>query len=105
MKTVISLFPKTKKGKRSVGLIVVFFVLFGIFQLLVASGQRGGETFFSNLLLTIPITLAAICGIFAFFTGIIGVIKNKERSVLVFLSIIIGLFILLFCLGEIIFPH
>ena len=86
-------------------LIVAFIALFTLFQLLVASGQRGGDTFFSNPLLAVPILIAGICGISAFFTGIIGIIKNKERSALVFISTIIGFFILLFVSGEFLVPH
>lgn len=97
--------PKTILGKWSVGLIIVFFLLFALFQFLVASGQRGGATFFDNLLLAIPIFLAGICGVSSFFTGLIGIVKSKERSILVFLATIIGLLVLLFLLGEILFPH
>ncbi|MFC1983161.1 hypothetical protein ACFLV5_05220 [Chloroflexota bacterium] len=97
--------PKTTLGKWSVALIAGFLVLIISFQFLVAIGQRGGETFFSALLLTVPIIIAGISGISAFFVGIIGVIRNRERSVIVYLAIIIGLLVLLFALGEIIFPH
>ena len=94
--------PKTHLGQWSIWLITVFIVLFII---IVASGQRGGATFFSNLALSIPMVIAGITGLLAFFTGIIGIIKSKERSVLVFSSIIIGLFILVFVSAEILFPH
>jgi hypothetical protein len=97
--------PKSYLGKWSIGFIAAFIVFFLIFQLLVASGQRGGETFFSNLALTIPILLAGIFGVLAFFTGVIGVIRNRERSILVFLAILIGFFILLFSIGEVAYPH
>jgi len=85
--------------------MVAFIVFFGLFYLFVASGQRGGATFFSNLWLTVPILLAAISGVSAFFTGITGVIKSRERSILVYLAMLIGLIVLLYCLAEIVFPH
>ena len=97
--------PKTQLGKWSIWLIIAFIVLFMSFQLLVASGQRGGDTFFSNLALSVPMLIAGISGISAFFTGIIGIIRNKERSFLAFISTIIGFFILFFVLGEFLFPH
>ena len=58
-------------------------------------------------LLLIPATIipAGICGIAAFFTGIISIIKSKERSVLVFLTTVIGFLVLIFVLGEILVPH
>ena len=101
----ITVLPKTSWGKWSVGLIVAFILFFVLFLILVASGQRGGGTFFSNLLLTVPMLLAGTCGVAAFVTGLIGVIKSKERSILVFLAILISLYILVFCLGEVLVPH
>ncbi len=97
--------PKTRLGKWSIWLIIVFIVLFILFQLLVASGQSGGDTFFSNLLLSVPMLIAGISGISAFFTGIVSIIKGKERSVLVFISTTVGFFILFFVLGEFLVPH
>jgi len=92
-------------GRWSIGLTITLFLFFVLFQLLVASGQRGGETFFSNLALTIPILLAGISGVSVFITGIIGIIKSKERSVFVFLTTMIGFLVLIFWLGEIVSPH
>jgi hypothetical protein len=97
--------PKTTSGKWSVALIFAFIVFLISFQLVVASGQRGGETFFSNLALAVPILIAGISGVSAFVTGLIGIIRTRERSVIVYLSVTIGLIVLLFLLGEIIFPH
>ena len=97
--------PKTALGKWSVGLIMFFVVLLASFQLLVASGQRGGETFFSNLILTIPMLIAGVSGVSAFATGLIGIIRSRERSIAVYLATLIGLLVLLFVLGEVIFPH
>ena len=101
----MSLKPKSTISKRSTGLIIAFFLFFAVFGILVASGQRGGDTFFSNLALTIPMLLAGVSGISALVTGIIGIVKSRERSVLVFLATAIGLFVLIFSLGEILFPH
>jgi len=101
----VTILPKTPIGKWSTGFIGAFFVFFITFLLLVASGQRGGETFFSNLALTIPMLLAGTSGVLALFTGLISVIRNRERSILVFLAMLIGLFVLIFWLGEVIFPH
>ena len=101
----IQMRPKSTAGRWAVVLVIAFFLFFALFQLLVAVGQRGGETFFSNLALTIPILLAGSCGVTAFVTGMVGVIKSRERSILVYFAILIGLFVLMFVLGEIIFPH
>jgi hypothetical protein len=102
---IISIAPKTSPGKWSLYLIGGFFLCLAFLILMAASGQRGGETFSDNLMLAIPGLLAALCGIAAFCTAIIAIFKSKERSVLVFLAALIGLGILLFCLGEFLFPH
>jgi type II secretory pathway component PulF len=97
--------PKTAPGKWSVWLIVAFIVLFVSFILFVASGQRGGQEFFDNLLLAIPGLLAGIAGVVSFFTGLVSVIGFRERSILVYPAMLIGLLVLLFVVGEISFPH
>jgi hypothetical protein len=97
--------PKSYLGKLSLALIAVFFSLYALFYSFIVLGERGGVTYFSNLKLALPITLAAISAISAFFTGMTAIIKRKERSVFVFLATIIGFFVLFFVLGEIIFPH
>jgi hypothetical protein len=101
----ISLKPKTTMGKWSTGLIIVFLLFLAVFLILVASGQRGGDTFFSNLALTIPGLLAGVFGISAMVTGVIGIVKSRERSILVFLATAIGFYLLLLLLGEILVPH
>ena len=97
--------PKTKLGKWSVSLIGAFIVFLLIFYAIITTGQRGGDTFFSNMYLTIPFLLAAISGISSFICGLIAIIKQRERSVLVFISSFLGFLITLFLAAEIIFPH
>ena len=96
--------PKTTLGKWSVGLIVLFFLLLLSARLIVASGQAGGETFFDNLYISIPMLLAGLSGTLSFVVGLIAIIKQKERSPLVFISALIGLLILGFTAGELLGP-
>lgn len=70
--------PKTRLGKWSAGLIITFLLLFVIFQLLVASGQRGGETFSDNLTLSIPALLMAAAGIAAFLQAVLQLSNLKN---------------------------
>ena len=97
--------PNTRLGLWSVGLITAFFLSFLALQLLIASGQRGGDTFFSNLLLAIPGVITGIFGVSAFAVGTIAIIKSKERSLLTFISVTVGLLVLAFILAEVIGPH
>lgn len=80
-------------------------MLLAVFFGFVESGERGGETYFSNLKLAVPFTAAWLCGIASFFTGAIAVIWKRERAVLVFVSALIGLFVLWFISAELMFPH
>jgi hypothetical protein len=49
--------------------------------------------------------LAGASLISAMVTGIIGIVKYKERNVLVFLAAAPGRFVLLLVGGEFLFPH
>jgi hypothetical protein len=71
----------------------------------IASGQRGGDTFFSRPALAFPMLFAGISAVCAFFTGITCIIRNRERAIFVYISTVIGFIILLWGLAEIIFPH
>ena len=97
--------PRTRFGKWSVIFLGLFIVFFAIAQIIVASGQRGGETFFDNLYISIPMSLVAFSGILAFAFGLYSILKQKERSVLVFIATIIGFLMLIFMVGELVGPE
>ncbi|UCD54398.1 MAG: hypothetical protein JSU76_01585 [Dehalococcoidia bacterium] len=78
------------------------------FGILVASRQRGGDTFFNNfiLTLTIPLLIAVTSGIAAVVTGLISIARRKERSIPVYVAVAFGLVVLLLWLYvAIIFRH
>ena len=90
--------PKTALGKWSIGLIVgsiVFVLLAWLID----------ELFRKYAIANTLALLAGISGTSAFFTGIIGIIKSKDRFVIVFIATIIGFFILLVLGFESLFPH
>ena len=98
--------PKTRLGKWSVGLVILLFLLLATGMFVVSAlGQRGGETIFDNPVISIPMLGAGVSVITAFFTGVIAIWRRKERSILVFAASLIGLFVLIFVLGEILVPH
>jgi hypothetical protein len=101
----INFLPKSCLGRWSVGLIISFSLFLGVFFIFVDLGERGGDTFFSNLKLTIPMIIAGASGVCSFLTGFIDIVKNKERSVFVFLATLTGFFVLFWILGEILFLH
>ncbi len=97
--------PNTALGKWSVILIVVSFLFFIMLSSFIASGQRGDDTFFSRPALAVPMLLAGISAVCAFFTGITCIIRNRERAIFVYISTVTGFFVLFFFLAEILFPH
>ena len=102
----ISFLPKTKEGSWSVVLIVVVAILIAFFFLMITVfNQRGGDAFFSNLTLAIPMILAWVAGLCACITGLIAIIKSKSRAVLVFVTTLVGFLIALYGFIEVVSPH
>jgi len=94
--------PDTKSGKWAVYAIFGFFGSLVIFYGLVAAGLRGGETFFSNPALAIPILLAASCGIASAFLAFWALVFKKDRKLLLAMCLLVGAFVLYFTIGELI---
>ena len=88
MKTTFA--PKTNTGKWAIGLSIVFIVLITI----KIMGSMPLPTF----------SIAAI-GLIGFTVGVLAIIKNKERSILAIIPILVGLVIILWTAGELLFPH
>jgi hypothetical protein len=89
----VAILPKTPLGKWSTGLAVaciLFFALGGVLFPFEPSDPR----FNSVLALAVIIIVAGISGA-ALVTGLISMIKNKERSVFAFVSTAIGLWFLI----------
>lgn len=86
----MSLLPKTHLGKWSVGLSIAFIILIWL------------KIQFGIHVMTFAI---AALGLGGFLMGIVAIMKNKDRSILNFLSILVGLVIIIWIVGEIIYPH
>lgn len=98
----ISILPKTSLGRWSVGLAAAFILLSILFAVLTGLGGVGPGPVAPIVIATV---IFGISGIAAFVTGLISIVKSKERSILVFLAAVVGLFCLVFFLGEFLFPH
>ena len=89
----IDFMPKTRSGKWSVWLNAFFLIAIVISIILVnVLGLLSFDDHWWDV--TVPIVFFA--SIIAFILGIIAVRKNKERSALVYASVIIGLLSILF---------
>jgi hypothetical protein len=105
----ITLLPKTTLGKWSTGLIIAAFLMLVVFIIEVVLESRGGVTFdWNGIWPAIPIILAVVFAISSMVIGIIGIVKSKERSILVFIATalgVLGVFALLIAVGELLVPQ
>jgi hypothetical protein len=85
--------PRTYPGKLAGVLAAVFLVVFAAF-IKLAQQRRGGPE------LNILGIVALVSGIAAFITGIISLIKFKDRSFVVILATVIGSLATLIFVGE-----
>jgi hypothetical protein len=100
MKMKITILPKTPLGRWSIWLAVAWILFFVLSMFLAESG-----------LVKLPLSDRALdlamlgvtggIGIASFITGLISIIKNKERSILVFLALIVALLIIVMAILEI----
>ena len=89
----ISILPKTSLGRWSVGLAAAFILLYILFAVLTGLGGVGPGPVAPIVIATVAFGISNIA---AFVTALISVIKSKERSILVFLAVAVGLFTLAF---------
>ncbi len=99
--------PKTFIGKWSVWLALTMLVLMSLGPTLDATfyeNVTAGDTIFEDMtlrpFLAIPLVLGWISGIAAFITGLVAMIKHKERALLVYISTLLGALLLLFIIGD-----
>lgn len=101
---VLSL-PHSRWGWVALALLGVHVAFMLFFNLMVATGQRGGDTIFDNLWLTLPIFIAGIAAISAGVLGGAAIILRGERSIFVFAALLLGIFVAWFAIAEVMFPH
>ena len=94
----IGILPRTSSGRWSVGLAAAFILLLMLLSVLTALGGVGPGPV---ALIVIATVIFGISGIAAFVTALISIIKSKERSILVFLAVVVGFFALIELLSEV----
>jgi hypothetical protein len=88
-----------------VEILAVSLSFFIVFFVLAASGQTGGDTFFSNPWLSGSMLLAAGCAVAAGGSGVVAILQQRERSAWVWFAVVLGVLVVLFVAAEIAFPH
>ena len=104
--------PISMLGKWSVGLIIIVPILFIIGTSFTNSLYKtvpSGDTILADIAMrpALALTMLAgmISGTIAFITGLLAMIQKKEKAILVYLSSLIGALLILFLIGEVLFPH
>ena len=104
--------PKTIAGKWSLGLIIAMPILFVIgisFSDTLYQSVSAGGTILKDIVARPALALTMLAGmgagIAAFISGLISILKKKERALLVYASTVVGAGLTLFLAAEIIFPH
>ena len=104
--------PNKALGWWSVGLIIAMPLLFligGSLTNTLYESVQSGDTIFADIAARPALALLMLAGmgagISAFITGLVAIIRHKERGVLVFISTVIGALLILFLFAEILFPH
>ena len=107
----INFAPKSNLGKLSFALIVLMpmFIYVGASFVSFYESVPAGETILHDIIVRPRVALSMLGGFFsgivAFFCGVFGIIRKKDYSVFVFISTILGFFVLLWVIAEILFPH
>ncbi|MCA9386671.1 hypothetical protein KC669_01410 [Candidatus Dojkabacteria bacterium] len=97
--------PKSKLGRISIYSAILFFIFLGIFFFNTHLDIKGGDTFLDNPHLAIPISLVGLSGFLALLSGTFSIFKYKERSIFVYISVLIGAFVCYWIMGEVFTPH
>ena len=99
--------PSTRLGWWAVRLAGIFILLFiinsAVFMPLFS--HSGPYDRFSQTVLPFYGIFMLLCGLSAGIVGLIAVIRQHERSWLVWLTILPGAFVLFLLLGELLVPH
>jgi len=104
--------PISILGKWSVGLIIAMPLLFIIgasFTNSLYKSVPAGDSILADITmrpaLAIVMLAGMVSGIIALITGLLAIIKKKEKAVLVYVSTLIGALLVFFLIGEVLFPH
>lgn len=97
--------PTTPLGRWSLRLLLAFVACLGFFAVLVASGQRGGDSLLDNLWLLGSMGGAALSSIGAGVIGVLAMQRQGDRSFAVMLAVVMGAISLFWFSAELLFPH
>ncbi len=103
--------PKTSFGKWSLGLLIAMPLLIFIgttFANTLYKSVPAGGTILRDIVSRPALALTGLAGmlagVLAFITGLIAIIKQKERAILVYIATVIGGILTVFIIAEFLSP-
>jgi len=104
--------PGDSLGRWSVGLVAVMPILFFIGSTFLSSlyeSVPAGRTILADITARPFLALAMLSGmasgISGFITGLLAIVKQKDKTFLVYISTVIGGLLTLYLIAELAFPH
>jgi uncharacterized membrane protein len=104
--------PNTKLGWWSIGLILATPILFLVgssFGSSLYETVAAGDTILADIAarpaLALTILGGVLCGILAFVTGWLSIFQKKEKTILVYISTLLGALLIVFVIGQVISPN
>ena len=92
--------PRTRLGWYSLVCAILFFLLFAAWLLYISSIQIARPTFFSDPAHAALILAASVSAIIGAVLGLLALLLNNERSVLVVFSVALGGLVLFSTIAE-----
>jgi hypothetical protein len=92
--------PRSRLGWWSIGLALGFLGLFTAWWLYVQATPMPRPTFFSDPLHACLLIGATAAGIAGAIVGVLAIVAQREQSFLIFLSVLLGAFVLYMTLAE-----
>lgn len=108
----VRLMPMTVSGWWSVGAAIIMPVLFLIgasFTNTLYTGIPSGETILADIAARPALALTMLsgmgAGLLALIAGLVAILRDQDRALLVFGSSAVGALLAVFLVGEILLPH
>lgn len=97
--------PTTTAGRWCLASFVFGVLSFVAMIVSVILGQEGGDTFTDNWWISGSLLIAVLGLVVAFAAGSFAIVGSRERAATVFLVTVIGAFVTLFMVGELLTSH
>lgn len=97
--------PTSRAGRSSLWSAALFWLFLAVFYGLVAADIGDPGALRAAWPLWLSLSAAGTCGVCAALTGLAALLGTSDRSVMVFLSTLLGLLVTIFLSGEVLFMH